>query len=68
MAVFGYTWGISFAIGPYLAGLVLDNFDPRFLWYAAGIIGALAVMGFLGLYRRMEAREETTQPATTLTI
>jgi MFS family permease len=64
MAVFGYSWGISFMIGPYLAGVVLDNFDPRFLWYAAGIIGSLAVIGFLGLYRRVEAREETPQPAS----
>ena len=63
MAVFGYSWGISFAIGPYLAGLVLDNFDPRFLWYAAGIIGTLAVMGFLGLHRRVEADEDSTRPA-----
>ena len=64
MAVFGYSWGISFAIGPYLAGMVLDNFDPRFLWYAAGIIGTLAVMGFLGLHRRVETDEESAQPAT----
>lgn len=63
MAVFGYSWGISFAIGPYLAGVVLDNFDPRFLWYAAGIIGSLAVMGFLGLHHRVEAEEDSTQPA-----
>lgn len=64
MAVFGYSWGISFAIGPYLAGVVLDNFDPRFLWYAAGVIGTLAVLGFLGLHRRVETREDPSQPAT----
>jgi MFS family permease len=64
MAVFGYSWGISFMIGPYLAGIVLDNFDPRFLWYAAGIIGTLSVMGFLGLHRRVETREDPSQPAT----
>lgn len=64
MAVFGYSWGISFMVGPYLAGVVLDNFDPRFLWYAAGIIGTLAVMGFLGLHRRVEADEDSPQAAT----
>ena len=64
MAVFGYSWGISFMVGPYLAGVVLDNFDPRFLWYAAGIIGTLAVMGFLGLHRRVEADEESPQPVS----
>jgi MFS family permease len=64
MAVFGYTWGVSFAVGPYLAGWVMDNYDPRFLWYACGIVGALAVMGFLGLHRRLEARESPSEPAT----
>jgi MFS family permease len=64
MAVFGYSWGISFMIGPYLAGIVLDNFDPRFLWYAAGIIGTLSVIGFLGLHRRVEINEDSSQPAT----
>lgn len=64
MAVFGYSWGISFMIGPYLAGTVLDNFDPRFLWYAAGIIGTLAVMGFLALHRRVEETDDPPRPAS----
>ena len=64
MAVFGFSWGIPFAFGPYLAGQILDNYDPRILWYAAGIIGTLAVMGFLGLHRQIEAREDSSQPAT----
>ncbi len=58
MAVFGYSWGLSFAAGPYLAGLILDHYDPRLLWYACGIIGMLAVMGFLGLHRRVESIRE----------
>jgi predicted MFS family arabinose efflux permease len=64
MAVFGFSWGIPFAIGPYLAGIVLDNYDPHVLWYAAGIIGILAVIGFLGLQRSVEAQEDAAQPAT----
>jgi multidrug resistance protein len=54
MAVFGISWSIPFAIGPILAGFVLDNFDPRWLWYIAGMIGMLAVFGFLALLRRTE--------------
>jgi len=57
MAVFGFSWGIPFAIGPYMAGLVLDNYDPRWLWYIAGVIGMLAVLGFLALHRRTEPEE-----------
>ena len=57
MAVFGFSWAIPFAVGPYLAGLVLDNLDPRWLWYMAGIVGMFAVAGFLALHRRMEKPE-----------
>jgi MFS family permease len=54
--VYGNSWGISFAVGPYLAGLVLDNYDPNFLWYACGIIGMIAVLGFLTLHRMLQTK------------
>jgi len=57
MAIFGISWSIPFAVGPILAGLVLDNYDPRWLWYIAGAIGVLAVFGFLALHRRTETEE-----------
>ena len=63
MAVFGISWSIAYAVGPYLAGLVLDNYDPRWLWYIAGGIGMLAVFGFLGLHRRTERNESETPPS-----
>jgi len=56
MAVFGFSWGIPFAVGPILAGLIIDNADPRLLWFAAGLVGTLAVAGFLWLYRLTEAK------------
>lgn len=62
MAVYGYSWGIAFAIGPYLAGVVLDSYDQRLLWYACGLVGSLAVMGFLGLHRSMEAVRDAPRP------
>jgi MFS family permease len=58
MAVFGISWGIPFAIGPYLAGLILDNYDPRWLWYIAGVIGLFAALGFLAIHRRTEPKED----------
>ncbi len=48
-AIFGYAWGIPFAVGPYLAGLVMDNYDPRWLWYIAGVLGIMAAWGFLSI-------------------
>jgi MFS family permease len=59
MAIHGFSWIIPFAFGPVLAGFVLDTYDPRLLWYIAGGIGLLAVLGFLALQRRMSREEET---------
>jgi MFS family permease len=63
MAIYGISGSISFAVGPYLGGLVLDNLDPRWLWYIAGVIGMLAVFGYLGLHRWTEANESEGMPA-----
>ncbi len=49
MAISGLSWGISFAIGPYLAGLVIDNINPNWLWVGCGILGAIAMAGFVVL-------------------
>ena len=51
MAVSGFSWGIPFAVGPYLAGLIIDGPTPYMLWYVAGIFGTLSTLGFLALYR-----------------
>jgi MFS family permease len=51
--VYGNSWGISFAVGPFLAGVVMDNYDPNLLWYACGMIGMIAVTGFLALHRTL---------------
>lgn len=58
MAIHGFSWIIPFAVGPVLAGYVLDTYDPRLLWYIAGGIGLMAVLGFLALQRRMNRDEE----------
>ena len=51
MAVSGFSWAIPFAIGPYLAGLIMDGPKPHLLWYAAGFVGMLSTFAFLALYR-----------------
>jgi MFS family permease len=58
MAVNGYSWAIPFAIGPLLAGLIMDNADPRWVWYAAGLVGLAATSIFTTLYRRESQLEE----------
>ncbi|MBN2555839.1 MAG: MFS transporter [Anaerolineales bacterium] len=49
MAFFGLSWAIPSTIGPLAAGLIMDNFNPNWVWYACGIISAVAIMGFLML-------------------
>jgi MFS family permease len=61
MAVFGFSFGIPFAIGPLMAGLVLDNLDPRILWWSAGVVGLIAVFIFLQLHRRSMTQPEHGQ-------
>ena len=58
MAIHGFSWIIPFAFGPVLAGFVLDTYDPRLLWYFAGGIGLLAVLGFLTLHWRTERKSD----------
>lgn len=45
-AIYGFTWVIAAAIVPLLAGLILDNLNPDWLWYASGIVGVLAAAAF----------------------
>ena len=63
MAISGFSWGIPFAVGPYLAGLIIDGPNPNYLWYAAGLIGLLSTIGFLSLHR---VRRQTAMPVTKL--
>lgn len=58
MAVYGFTWILPAAVGTFLAGLIMDNFDPRWVWYAAGLVGMVPVLIFLTLHRRQEAAPE----------
>jgi MFS family permease len=50
--VYGMSWGLSFAAGPYMAGLILDNYNPNLLWYICGFVGLLTMLGFLAINKR----------------
>jgi MFS family permease len=54
MAAYGFSWIIPSALGPLLAGLVMDNFDPRWVWYAAAIIGVAAAATYYSLEWRIQ--------------
>lgn len=51
MATFGFSWGIPFAVGPLLAGRILDSGNGNWLWYACGILGIFGALCFVALNR-----------------
>jgi MFS family permease len=56
MAIFGISWGIPTAFAPLIAGVIMDNYDPRWVWWGVGIIGVVAVLGFWRLHYRAQDR------------
>jgi len=63
MAVSGLSWSISFTIGPYFAGLLLDSANPQLLWVFCGLIGILATLGFIILNRVKHPVAPAIEPA-----
>ena len=63
VAMNSFCWIIPHAIGPLGAGLIMDNFNPTWVWKIAGMIGMMAVMSFLLLNTGIEHRsKKTLQP------
>jgi len=58
MAIRNFSWILPISVGPLGAGLIMDNLDPRYVWFAAGISGTLSVLGFLFLYLKANSRFE----------
>ena len=46
MAIYGFSWTIPTAIGPLAAGLIMDNYNSNWVWYACGIILLLSASIF----------------------
>jgi len=51
MAIYGYAWIIPSAIGPLMAGLVMDHYDPNWVWYGGGVLAAISATGYLVIHR-----------------
>jgi MFS family permease len=63
MAVSGLSWSISFTVGPYFAGLLLDSANPSLLWVFCGLVGILATLGFVVLNRTHRSPAPVVEPA-----
>jgi MFS family permease len=56
MAVFGLSWALPAIIGPTAAGIVMDYFNPNWVWYIGGLLCLVSVVSFLGLHRATRQR------------
>jgi MFS family permease len=63
MAFYSMSWAIPSTLGPLLAGLIMDNYDPRWVWYAAATVGLAAAAGFASLQLRASDRLKEETPA-----
>ncbi len=54
LAIFGLSWTLAAAIGPWAAGIIMDNYNPNLIWYAAGIISGRCCRWLFNLTPRDE--------------
>lgn len=65
MAFYGFSYAIPGLVGTLLAGILMDYYDARWVWYAAGILG-LAAAGMYALMGAWQARaKKIPSPAQT---
>jgi MFS family permease len=64
MAVYGFSWVIPAAVGPLLAGLIMDSVHPAWVWYSTGLVGLVAAGAFALLQRRAARPGEVQGRAT----
>jgi MFS family permease len=63
MAVSGLSWSISFTVGPYIAGRILDGTQPHVLWIFCGVVGIIATLGFMFLNKIHHSTAPAVEPA-----
>ncbi|MHA2287804.1 MAG: MDR family MFS transporter [Promethearchaeota archaeon] len=56
MAIFQFQWAIPNLFGILAAGLVMESIGPNWVWYFAGILSIISIIGFLLLQRVTQKR------------
>ena len=62
MAVFGLTYAIPATLAPIAAGVIIDNFNPNWVWYLGGILCGLSAAGFYWLNGSTRVRFASVLP------
>jgi MFS family permease len=55
--IYGISWTIGFGVGPYLAGILMDNYNPNLLWAACAVISGIAAVLFVLLHLRVHPQQ-----------
>jgi MFS family permease len=50
MAIYSFGWVVPGALAPLVAGLIMENYGPDYVWYFAGGLAMLVVAGYLWLH------------------
>jgi MFS family permease len=56
MAAFSLAWSLPQAVGPGLAGAIMDNSNPDLIWLGGGVILAVASIGYFLLHLRLRTQ------------
>jgi MFS family permease len=64
MALYGLSISIPAALGPFAAGVVLDNYQPNLLWYLSSLVCAISASGFYALHLKLGAQPRFVVAAT----
>ncbi|MHA1795458.1 MAG: MFS transporter, partial [Promethearchaeota archaeon] len=63
MAVYQFSWIIPSLFGTLVAGIIMDHYNPNWVWYLAGILAFIAMVSYLFLHRASKSRfERDTSP------
>ena len=57
MATLGLSISISNLFTPYIAGLLIDNYNPNWIWYTCGIIGITTSLGYLWMHQQTDPKK-----------
>ena len=73
MAVFSFQWAIPNLFGVLLAGIVMENLGPNWVWYLAGILSMIATTGYwllhgISRHRFQEEEEPILEPEEVIVV
>ena len=67
LALFSLSWAVPSTIAPWIAGTVLDNYNPDWVWFGGGALCVISLLGFLWLHLATQQRfsqDSTPAPVT----